>query len=42
LDERVAVRKKAVDMGVWPPPGGSPTVKQETKMLLAAPFSPIT
>jgi hypothetical protein len=42
LDERVAVRKKAVEMGVWPPPGGSPTVKQETKMLLAAPFSPIT
>ena len=42
LDERVAVRKKAVELGIWPPPGGSPTVKQETKMLLAAPFSPIT
>lgn len=41
LDERVATRKKAMEMGVWPPPGGSPTQKQETKMLLAAPFSPI-
>jgi NIPSNAP len=41
LDERVAVRKKAMADGVWPPPGPSPTLKQETKILLAAPFSPI-
>lgn len=45
LDERVATRKKAMDMGIWPPPSTpdkpSPTVKQETKILLAAPFSPI-
>ena len=41
LDERVAVRKKATADGIWPPPGDSPVVKQETKILLAAPFSPI-
>ncbi len=41
LDERAAVRKKAVDTGVWPPPGGSLSLKQENKILLAAPFSPI-
>jgi len=45
LDERVAVRKKAMELGIWPPPSTpdrpSPTVKQETKILLAAPFSPI-
>ena len=41
LDERMAVRKKAMDSGVWPPPPPSPTVKQETKIMLAAPFSPI-
>jgi NIPSNAP len=41
LDERVAVRKKATADGTWPPPGDSPVVKQETKILLAAPFSPI-
>jgi hypothetical protein len=41
LDERVAVRKKAAETGVWPPPPPSPTVRQETKILLAAPFSPI-
>jgi len=41
LDERLAVRKKAAAEGIWPPPGDSPVVKQETKILLAAPFSPI-
>ncbi len=41
LDERVAVRKKATADGIWPPPGDSPVVRQETKILLAAPFSPI-
>jgi hypothetical protein len=41
LDERAAVRKKAVDTGVWPPPGGSVSLRQENKILLAAPFSPI-
>ena len=41
LDERVAVRKKATAEGIWPPPGDSPTLRQENKILLAAPFSPI-
>jgi hypothetical protein len=41
LDERVAIRKKATAEGIWPPPGDSPVVTQETKILLAAPFSPI-
>ena len=41
LDERAAVRKKATAEGIWPPPGDSPVLKQETKILLAAPFSPI-
>lgn len=41
LDERVAVRKKAAETGVWPPPPPSPTVRMETKILLAGPFSPI-
>jgi hypothetical protein len=45
LDERVAVRKKALDEGIWPPPSTperpSPSIRQETKILLAAPFSPI-
>jgi len=41
LDERIAVRKKATAEGIWPPPGDSPVIKQETKILLAAPFSPI-
>ena len=41
LDERVATRNKAKDDGVWPPKGDSPVVKQETTILLPAPFSPM-
>lgn len=41
LDERVAVRKKAAAEGIWPPPGDSPVLRQESKILLAAPFSPV-
>ena len=41
LDERVAVRKAAMAKGVWPPPNSTPMVRQETKILLAAPFSPV-
>jgi hypothetical protein len=41
LDERVAVRQKAQAQGIWPPPPPSPTIKQESKILLAAPFSPV-
>lgn len=45
LDERIAVRKTAMEKGIWPPPSTpdrpSPTVHQESKILLAAPYSPI-
>jgi hypothetical protein len=41
LDERMAVRKAAAETGAWPPPPPSPTVRQESKIMLAAPFSPI-
>ncbi len=41
LDQRADVRKKATAEGIWPPPGDSPVIKQESKILLAAPFSPI-
>jgi len=41
LDQRMEVREKARAAGIWPPPGGSPVVRQESKILLAAPFSPI-
>ena len=46
LDERMAVRKQAIASGIWPPspgPGqaGYIPVRQETKILLAAPFSPL-
>lgn len=41
LDERAAVRKAAAEKGIWPPPPPSPTVTQSSKILLAAPFSPV-
>lgn len=42
LDQRMTVRNQAKADGIWPPPGDSPVVRQETKVMLAAPFSPIT
>lgn len=41
LDERVATRKKAIEMGIWPPKTPTPMERQETKILLPASFSPI-
>lgn len=46
LDERMAVRKQAIASGNWPPRIGEgadhyATVAQETKILVAAPFSPL-
>ena len=46
LDQRMAIRKQAVDSGQWPPPQGEGDSKyglvaQENKILLAAPFSPL-
>jgi hypothetical protein len=41
LDERMAVRKTMQEQGVWPPPPPVPTLRQEAKIMLAAPFSPV-
>lgn len=42
LEQRAQIRKKAVDDGVWPPPGGAGTlVSQANKIMLPAPFSPM-
>jgi hypothetical protein len=46
LDQRVAVRKQAVDAGFWPPkpaegPDNYASIAQENKILVAAPFSPL-
>jgi len=41
LDQRLEVRRKAAAEGIWPPPGDSPVVRQASKILLAAPYSPI-
>ena len=46
LNDRMTTRQKAVDSGVWPPKlgaGDAPytLLTQETKILLAAPFSPL-
>ncbi|WP_137391955.1 NIPSNAP family protein [Rhodoligotrophos defluvii] len=41
LDERDVIRKRAEEQGIWPPPEESPAMDEESKILLAAPFSPI-
>jgi len=49
LDQRMATRKAAVDSGKWPPASKDPATgqaryvmrDQETKILTAAPFSPV-
>jgi hypothetical protein len=42
LDERHRLRAQAVQMGVWPPPGGPDRlVAQRASILLPAPFSPM-
>ena len=43
LDERCAVRSKAVADGIWPPKGGGDeeVISQENKILIPAPFSPM-
>ena len=42
LDHRMAIRSKAREMGVWPPPGGGDTLlTQQNKILLPASFSPL-
>ena len=41
LDDRFAVRKEAANQGIWPPPGNSPVIAQENKIVVPAPFSPM-
>ena len=42
LDQRMAIRTKARDLGVWPPPGGAGTLlTQANKILLPSSFSPL-
>jgi len=40
LDQRAAVRSKATAERIWPP-GDAPVLREESKILLPAPFSPI-
>jgi len=42
MDERMAVRTKAREQGIWPPPGGGDSlIAQANKILLASSFSPL-
>ena len=43
LDERWAIRSKAVQDGIWPPKGGAAeeVISQENRILIPAPFSPM-
>ena len=42
VDHRSETRAKAEAMGIWPPKGGRQfSIKQENKILLPAPFSPL-
>jgi hypothetical protein len=42
LDERLRIRNKAIETGVWPPPGGADRlVSQQTGIFLPAAFSPL-
>ncbi len=42
LDQRMAIRNKAREQGIWPPPGGGDTLlEQSTKILLPSAFSPL-
>ena len=41
LEERAKMRAKAVEVGIWPPPGGPPYLRvMRSDILLPAPFSP--
>jgi hypothetical protein len=42
LNERQDIRGKAIEAGIWPPPGGAERLlEQKTEIFLAAPFSPL-
>jgi hypothetical protein len=40
LDERAALRPTAIEQVIWPPED-TPVLRQESKIVLAAPFSQI-
>ena len=42
LDQRVEIRMELKAGGVWPPPGETLVTHQENRIMLAAPFSPIS
>ena len=41
FEERMRIRQEARDGGIWPPPSPVIPVRQESKLLLPAPFSPL-
>ena len=41
LNERARIREEARKAGHWPPPSGVRPIRQENKILIAAPFSPV-
>jgi len=42
LDQRMAIRERAVKEGVWPPPGGLPHIESmQSEIYLPAAFSPL-
>lgn len=41
FEDRLRIRQDARDRGIWPPPSPVMPVKQESKLLLPAPFSPL-
>ena len=42
LDQRMDIRKEAMEKDIWPPGGGAETlVSQENKIMIPAPFSPM-
>ncbi len=41
LDQRMEVRRTMQEKGIWPPPPPTPSIRMESKIMLAAPFSPI-
>jgi hypothetical protein len=41
LNERVRIREEARKAGAWPPQTGVRPIRQENKLLIAAPFSPV-
>jgi hypothetical protein len=41
FEERMRIRVETRANGVWPPPNSAPIIRQRTKLLMPAPFSPM-